>query len=529
MTVSRRSARAAMAAVVGLLTLVLLPAGAASAHPLGNFTVNTHVGLRLEPEAVAARIVVDSAEIPTVQAFPDGPPAEDSPESKRYRDTQCSSLADELAITVDDRRVTLDVTSTSLTFPPGSAGLVTTRLTCDTRASVDTVGTTVLVEGTPAGGRVGWHELVAVGDGVTLAASDVPTESISDVLRSYPQDLLSSPVDQSTAVIDVTVGSGVVAGDGASVAARTAEAAPLDPLTERFTQLVGSPELTVAVAVLAFLGAIVLGALHAFAPGHGKALMAAYLVGQDGSWRQASLIGLSVTVTHTAGVLVLGVILSTVAVTAPERVYPYLGLASGLLVCGIGTTLVRRALARRRAVAGAADEPHPHDHDHDHPHGHGHGPGHDQGHEHPHDAQQTHEHRVTTMVDQREVVHSHGTGPAHSHAVATDARGLLAVGFAGGLVPAPSAVVVLLGGIALGRAWFGVLLVLAYGIGMACALAGTGLLLVHARRRVQAWVLKPGSGRGAGRAWLALLPLAAAGFVVVVGVGLTLRAVSQIV
>jgi len=235
-------------------------------------------------------------------------------------------------------------------------------------------------------------------------------------------------------------------------------------------------------------------------------------------------------------------------------VYPYLGLASGLLVIGIGITLVRRALARNRATArtqGGVTVPHDHGpHDHG-PHDHGardrvdhdrvnheshvdQGSHADQQHPHPHsrahaDASTPSHGRDLATADaaHRGVVHSHGSGPAHTHSVATDARGLLAVGFAGGLVPAPSAVVVLLGGIALGRAWFGVLLVLAYGIGMSLALAGTGLLLVHARRRVQTWAVRPdGSSRGL-TPLLTQLPLLTAAFVVAVGLGLAARALAQ--
>jgi len=526
-----------------MVLLILLPVPAASAHPLGNFTVNTHVGLRVEPGAVLVRVVVDSAEIPTVQAFPDGRPADGASGFTAYRDQECRSVTDDLVLSVDGAEVAVQVRSTSLEFPAGAGGLPTTRLTCDGRASdLDTVGSEVSLLGTPAQGRVGWHEVVAVGDGVTLASSDVPSRSVSEVLRAYPEDLLKSPLEQTGATLTISEGSGTPSGAGAGEA--DVMPAPSDgllgSLTDRFTQLVGSPDLTVGLAFLSFVAAVVLGAIHAFAPGHGKALMAAYLVGQDGSWRQAMLIGTSVTVTHTAGVLVLGVVLSTVAVTAPERVYPYLGLASGLLVCGIGITLVRRALTRNPATArtqSGVTVPHDHvAHDHvDHDHHANHDSHADHEHPHPHshahpDATTPSHGRDLATADaaHRGVVHSHGSGPAHTHSVATDARGLLAVGFAGGLVPAPSAVVVLLGGIALGRAWFGVLLVLAYGIGMSLALAGTGLLLVHARRRIQTWALRPdGSGRGL-PPLLTHLPLLTAAFVVAVGLGLAARALSQV-
>src|SRR5205807_5099611 len=155
--------------------------------------------------------------------------------------------------------------------------------------------------------------------------------------------------------------------------------------------------------------AIVLGAIHALAPGHGKTVMAAYLVGQRGSLRQTALIGLTVTATHTAGVLALGLALSASALVAPERVYPWLGLASGALLAVIGVGLLRRAVGARR-----------HRHAHSHAHAHD-----------------------------------------DDNAPPVGWRALVAMGFAGGLVPSPSALVVLLGAIALGRAWFGIVLVIA--------------------------------------------------------------------
>jgi ABC-type nickel/cobalt efflux system permease component RcnA len=224
-------------------------------------------------------------------------------------------------------------------------------------------------------------------------------------------------------------------------------------------------------------------------------------------------------------VLVLGVLLSAVALTAPERIYAWLGIASGVLLIAIGVTLLRQA-RRRAAVApqqraaelvtagvGAADPTTgrtvEHGDDHDHAHDHDHDHGHDDDHDH-------------------DVTHSHGWGGTHTHPPpATTARGLIAVGFAGGMVPSPSALVVLLGGIALGRAWFGVLLVLGYGIGMALALIGTGLALAHARDRVERWAERhrhAGDESSLLLRFTRTLPTATAGLVIVVGVGLALRA-----
>jgi ABC-type nickel/cobalt efflux system permease component RcnA len=210
--------------------------------------------------------------------------------------------------------------------------------------------------------------------------------------------------------------------------------------------------------------------------------------------RQAALVGLTVTTTHTLGVMVLGLVLSTSAVIAPERLYPWLGLASGLLLAGVGAGLLTRAVRARRARVRA------HTHDHSH-------------------------------VPDGAEMHSHG-GRVHSHApVRPDRplhwRSLVAMGFAGGMVPAPSALVVLLGAIALGRTWFGVVLVVAYGLGMAVTLTAAGLLLVRARGaldRRAARGLRPGRVAALTRA----LPLATSSVIVVVGLYLAARGAIQV-
>jgi ABC-type nickel/cobalt efflux system permease component RcnA len=259
----------------------------------------------------------------------------------------------------------------------------------------------------------------------------------------------------------------------------------VDRATAAFMALVGERSQSPGFAVVALLLAVALGAMHAVAPGHGKTVMAAYLVGLRGTLRQAATIGATVTLTHTAGVLVLGLVLSTSRAVASERVYPWLGLGSGLLLAAVGLGLLVRARGGHHA----------HGHGHPHPHGHHH---HDHGH--------GHDHRPAGRPLGR--------------------RGLVALGLAGGLVPSPSAVVVLLGGIALGRAWFGVALVLAYGLGMAATLTGVGLLLAHLRTRMDRRLHLPAGSLLArlGR----LLPAVTASVIVVVGLTLAASGAAQL-
>ncbi|HET9555847.1 MAG TPA: sulfite exporter TauE/SafE family protein, partial [Actinomycetota bacterium] len=500
-------------AVLAALATVLLVAGAAgaAAHPLGNFTVNTYSGLRVGPDRLVVDYVVDMAEIPTFQtrqaidADHDGQVA--AAEAAAWRARECPRLAAGLRATLDGRPAPLAVTGSSLRFPEGVGGLETLRLECALAAPLAAAGSLAYSD-TNVEGRVGWREITAVGDRATLEAVNVPPTSSSARLTTYPEDQLSSPLDQRTATLRFSPGgppapaagntggnpaSGCEAPRRGSVAEAESGCSGLstppvarggvDRATAAFTALVGERSLSPAFAVVALLLAVGLGAAHAVAPGHGKTVMAAYLVGLRGSLRQAATIGATVTVTHTAGVLVLGLVLSTSRAVASERVYPWLGLGSGLLLAAVGLGLLVRARTG-----------HHHAHGHDHPHPHG------------HHQRDDHDHVAPGRPLGR--------------------RGLVALGLAGGLVPSPSAVVVLLGGIALGQAWFGVALVVAYGLGMAATLTGVGLLLAHLRTRMDRRLHLPAGSllSRLGR----LLPAVTASVIVVVGLTLAASGAAQL-
>jgi nickel/cobalt exporter len=482
---------------------VLIPAATAGAHPLGNFTVNTYSGLRVEPGHIRVDFVVDMAEIPalqTTQQIGHEADGRSTAEKRRtFSQQECRRLGDRLHLRLDGTSLALDVTATGLAFPPGQAGLDTLRLTCSLLATTVRPG---LADATLAYGsdnftdRIGWREITAVGDHMTLLASPVPTSSVSAKLTRYPKNLLTAPLDQRTVELRVRSGGPAApADDSPHRGPTTPLPRGIDQATQAFTSFVGRQDLSLGFAAVALALSVLLGAIHALAPGHGKTVMAAYLVGQRGSLRQALGIGLTVTATHTAGVLVLGVAISTSAVIAPERLYPWLGLASGLLLAAIGVGLLRRVLPLRSALEHHHDTADAHLGD---GHGHTHG-----GHPHHH-----HHHR-------------RAEGP-----IPLRRRDLLAIGFVGGFLPSPSAVVVLLGAIALGRTWFGLLLVAAYGLGMAATLTGAGLLLQRAGGTIDRQVQRlRRSGLPAAHRFV---PIATALVIVVVGSALALRAAVQI-
>lgn len=250
--------------------------------------------------------------------------------------------------------------------------------------------------------RIGWREITAVGDGVRLATTDVPTTSSSAVLTKYPEDLLSSPPDQRRAHLrfdaagDTAGARTTTARDSTfPAAARSTASGPrgTDRFTAAFTGLVARQRFTLGFGLLALVAAVALGALHALAPGHGKTVMAAYLVGERGSLREAAVLGLTVTSTHTAGVLLLGILLSGSTAVIPEELYPWLGLTSGAMLAGVGVSLLVRAWRRRSGgIAAFAVDGHHRDHHHGPGHHH-HGP-HHHGADHHDDGQpdQTHAH-----------------------------------------------------------------------------------------------------------------------------------------
>ncbi|MFJ4540351.1 nickel transporter [Streptomyces tibetensis] len=484
----RRLFASGAAVLTAACALTLLPAATASAHPLGNFTVNRYDGLVAAPGELRVHHVEDLAEIPATQA---GPDIERLGIAMWARE-RCATAAEDSHATVDGRGVALTAERSHARVRPGQAGLDTLRVECELTAPLPSDEKTLSLgfRGAGASTGPGWREITARGDRMTLAASDVPKKSISDELTSYPEELLSSPADTASAVLRVRPGGAALADEESDAPAASVLPRGADRWTRALDDLVARQDLTAGFAALALLIAVVLGAMHALAPGHGKTIMAATAAARGGQARMKDVLPMaaSVTVTHTLGVVALGLLVTAGSAAAPS-VIAWLGVASGLLVTLAGASLVRRAL-RNRAHTHHPHAHHPHGHHHDQHSGHGshthdhdgedHGHAHDHkghhhhdhDHDHPHDHAHPHSHPHT-------IEHTHG-GFTHSHPVAPTLRGTILMGFAGGLVPSPSAVVVLVGAAALGQAWFGLLLVVAYGVGLALTLTAAGYAVVKA-------------------------------------------------
>ena len=506
---SARSLRRLAFVLGGAFAAVLLTPALAYAHPLGNFTVNTYAGLRVGADRVDVDFVVDMAEIPTFQARSDidrnGDDEIAPAEAARYAKSRCSEMTKGLRLVVDGAALALHFGASAATLPIGQAGLATLRLECQYNAAVSSADThTLSFANRNLGDRVGWHEVTAVGAGAVLHGSDVPSRSLSARLTQYPANRLQSPLDVRTAQVEFREGGAATSAPApATIQTPTGSVVRgFDDLTQSFTSSVAARNLTVGLALVALAIGVGLGAIHAFAPGHGKTVMAAYLVGERGTVRDGLLIGLTVAATHTVGVLTLGGVLTASQEFAPEALYPYLSLASGVCFVALGATLLWRAFQRRGL--GLAMLGH-----HHHAWAH---KGEGNGHDHHDDDHHDHDHGVH---DHDHGDHDHNHDHDHDRSSRPSRRSLITLGFVGGMVPTPTAVVVLLGATAIGRAWFGVLLVLAYGLGMAATLVAAGVLLARARRRFD---LKTRSARALRIA--TLIPVATA--LVVIGSGLVL-------
>jgi nickel/cobalt exporter len=434
-----------LAFLVAVAGALMVPALAA-AHPLGNFTINRFSRVEVSGPRLYVRYVLDMAEIPTFQAGRIDPRA------------YASRIAQKAHVTLDGRRSTLVPVGTALAHPRGAGGLRTTRLEVILAGPVLHGRVSVAYHDNNYRGRIGWREIVVGAD----------TPSTSHELRAYPKNLLQSPLE-TTSVVTVLEPGGSPAVAPSLSSGRSLQAP--DRVAEAgFASLVGRSHLGVLVIVASLAVALFWGAAHALSPGHGKTIVTAYLVGQRGTPRHAALLGLIVTVTHTIGVFALGIVtLALSQFIVPDRLYPWLNLASAVLVVGIGASVLR---ARWR-------------------HGRGHAQGHDHDHLHHHEAE---------------------AGPSF--------RSLLAVGISGGLLPCPSALVVLLAAISLHRVAFGLLLIVAFSAGLALSITGIGLVAVLARRTFRRMSLDGPLVR--------LLPAASALVVLAAGLAMAFRAVPKV-
>lgn len=460
-----------------LLILLGLPA-VALAHPMGAFSINRYSHLTVHSDQLELFYIVDMAEIPTFQRQ----------EKLQNPGTYLASVTPELTANLMLNQTTpqWEVVNSDIEFLDGQGGLQTMRIELTLTTAVKfSEDETITYSDSNFDDRQGWREIVLVAaDGVNLASSSVPTEDVSQQLTEFPSDQANLNVTSATFAL----------GEKSLFALPTASfegsSAFADNSTDHFAQLINT-SLTDPITILfVFLAAFGWGAAHALTPGHGKTIVAAYLVGSRGTVRHAMFLGLTTTITHTAGVFALGLLtLFASRYIVPEQLYPWLGLMSGLLVLSIGWTMLRL----RWQKSGHQH----HHHDPTHPHHH---------HAHEHDHDHNHPHHVPDEISW---------------------RSLLALGVSGGLLPCPSALIVMLSAIALGRVGFGLLLIITFSLGLAGVLTGIGIAWVKARSWLDWLAQRRPQTQRTQTVIFRVAPVVSALFIVIAGAIISFRALLE--
>lgn len=533
---------------------------ASQAHPMGNFSISHYAGIRVEPGFIEVRYLIDMAEIPTYQEIQNAGivPTDGDPSLAAYLVKKAELLAGGLTLKVNGRILRLQQISQNVIFPAGAGGLPTMKLGFVYRAAFEGHSSesayAVYYRDDNFAGRAGWKEIVVTrGPGAALTASSAPATDRSAQLSNYPTDLLSSPLQDLEA--SFTFFRSVAAGSNntrpADTAPRMRVAPPIaangnaldaerksstdlrsyDPSLGRlengagveglattspsvggdpsapmilranqqatprskFTELVSARNLSFWFLFTAALIAAGLGALHALEPGHGKTIVAAYLVGSRGTARHAVFLGLIVTIAHTAGVHLLGAItLYASKYIVPEQLYPWLGVISGAIIAVLASYLMIRAWTGEDG-------------------------------DHTHEIVSAHSHWYASLGRTRTVERNgsqglEDTGARSSGSAKTvSLTQLLTLGITGGIVPCPAALVVLLSAFSLDRLGFGLFLIVTFSFGLAAVLITVGLLMVYARQFITRWK----SDGPIVKRWL---PVASAGFMLILGLGIAGRA-----
>jgi nickel/cobalt transporter (NicO) family protein len=532
-----------------LLVPLLLSSKAGLAHPMGNFSINHYTRITVGARSVDILYLLDFAEIPTYQDIRQYglTPKVDDPSLEPYLSKQAEALRTGLSIESDGEPLRLQCVSRQVLFAEGAGGLPTMKIGLVFRGSLLASNGSASRKLTYAdnnySGHAGWKEVVVINEpGASILSSSVPATDRSQQLTNYPTDLLNSPPQQLTASVEFrtaastpdnivakSVPNGLQTKNIATASSKTGEQAkprlrsvsaqaarvlhaaginekrqgdapasvakaPAVSLRanaqktpqNRFTQLISTQgSLDFWVLLSAALIAAGLGALHALEPGHGKTIVAAYLVGSRGTARHAVLLGFVVTGAHTAGVYLLGVVtLYASRYIVPEQLYPWLGAISGLTVAGLGIFMFLRHLTGQTG-------------------------------EHSHVSGEEHSHWLTSMFKR-----SGDADTAQPDRKPSDRPisllQLCALGITGGIVPCPAALVVLLSAFSLHRIGFGLFLITAFSLGLAAVLVAVGLTMVYAKR----FLSRVGS---AGRLQR-YLPLLSSAFMVVLGVGIAASA-----
>jgi len=509
------------------LAVLLGLAGPAHAHPMGNFSINHYAKITVESKNVEILYLADFAEIPTFQITRELnlTPVNGAPALAAYLRAQAGVIGSRLDLAIDGQNAALQCVARDIEFAEGAGGLPTMKLKLRYRAVLprfkDSSSHGLTYADHNYESHAGWKEvIVANAAGALILKTSTPVEDRSHELTVYPTDLLSTPPQILSATVTFTVTAPVRRAESKkatpsssahpyvrkapavsaapAIAPQAVEQPPSPPVSasrvvntntprNRFTQLIttNSP-WTFWTLLWACLIAAGLGALHALEPGHGKTLVAAYLVGSRGTSFHAVVLGVIVTMAHTAGVYALGAItLYGSRYIVPEQLYPWLNAISGIVIGCLGILTLMQRLSGEDAS-------------------------------HFHTAGESHAHWFAIKPSRAAMRADSGLQQATGAPVSF--RRLVALGITGGMVPCPAALVVLLGAISLHRIGLGLVLITCFSAGLALVLVSVGLLMVRAGQTVS----KFSSAQRLQR----YLPVLSGSFMMIVGICLIVPAVA---
>ncbi|HEX8289593.1 MAG TPA: hypothetical protein VF556_16540 [Pyrinomonadaceae bacterium] len=458
--------------LLNVFFVLALAALTTAAHPLGNFSVNQYSRLEVEKSSIKIRQVLDLAEIPTFQEKAEIDTDKDGTisgnELNDYADKITPQILANLHLSVNDQLLKIRSVSKEAEIKDGAGNLPTLKINWNLIADLpnkDAVNRVVFKNSNYAE-RLGWNEIVVNrAGGTNVFDSTAFGSGITNELEAYPQETLNAPLIERKAEFSFTTGA---MPENAKVLQNRDGHTTAAVQTDKLAELIAVPEVTPSIIILGLFIAFGLGAMHAMSPGHGKTIVGAYLVGSKGTPKHAAFLGLTVTITHTLGVFALGLItLFASNYILPERLMPFLSFVSGLLVLYIGLTMFK---SRLFAVLGWEAAGHHHGHSHDSAfnelsHG-----------ENIH-AQNEHSHSRDAFT------HTHD-GHTHTHLPPETVswKSLLALGVSGGLLPCPSALVLMLSAINLNRIGYGLVLTLVFSFGLAATLTTVGLAFLYGGR-----------------------------------------------
>jgi len=448
-----------------LLCALLALSSSLFAHPMGNFSVSHYARIEAAPGQSKLVYVLDFAEIPSFELLKQWGISSRDATPAQIRDRVVAEAPRWLAglsLRQDGQVVPIEMRSVSVKLNDGAGGLAVFRVRIEATAALQ-AGRIDYADGNFTG-KPGWKEIVLSGGNAGAFSQDRSAE-----LTSYPSERSKDAPQQVAASFQWNgAASAEHQWNGAAPAASAVSRPKSQPVgsvkSDFLTQLLSRRSLGWEMILAGLIAAFGLGAMHALSPGHGKAIVAAYLVGSRGDARHAVFLGAMVTFTHTVSVFALGLgVMFFERFVQPERIIPILGAVSGLSIVIVGVWLLYRRF--RVLVEDGLGVP---KHSHHHPHGH-HAHGHDHGH--------SHDHGFT---------HAHD-GFEHSHFLPdgeVSLASLIVLGISGGLVPCPSALILTLSAIGIGRTAFGIGLLVAFSAGLALVLTAIGLVVLFAKVRL---------------------------------------------